>query len=91
MAHRYELDSGAYWFNLLSNYFHTPGMWDPEALFASDPTIYEAAMAMLRVRAREAPAAGGVHISALGGSVHAGPKPISAYQALTPRLRELHA
>lgn len=43
----YELDSGAYFLNLLWNYAQTPGIYRPEVLL-SDPMIYDAVVLMVR-------------------------------------------
>lgn len=46
---KYELDSGAYFLNLLHNYAHTPGLFEPERLL-SEPVLHDAALLMLKVR-----------------------------------------
>ena len=43
----YELDSGAYFLNLLWNYAKTPGIYRPEVLL-SEPIIYDAVELMVR-------------------------------------------
>lgn len=43
----YELDSGAYFLNLLWNYANTPGVYRPEALLA-EPMIFDAAALMVK-------------------------------------------
>jgi meiotically up-regulated gene 157 (Mug157) protein len=42
----FELDSVAYYFNLLWNYHQTPGIWAPGMLL-QDPLVHEAVMTML--------------------------------------------
>jgi hypothetical protein len=46
---KYELDSGAYFINLLHNYVHTPGLYDPERLLM-EPVLHDAVLLMLKVR-----------------------------------------
>jgi meiotically up-regulated gene 157 (Mug157) protein len=46
---KYELDSGAYFINLLHNYMHTPGLYDPERLLL-EPALHDAVLLMLKVR-----------------------------------------
>jgi hypothetical protein len=46
---KYELDSGAYFINLLHNYMHTPGLYDPERLLL-EPVMRDAVLLMLKVR-----------------------------------------
>ncbi|EFN60034.1 hypothetical protein CHLNCDRAFT_49501 [Chlorella variabilis] len=48
----YELDSGAYYLNLLWNYFLTPGLYRPDALI-SEPSTYDAANLLVDVWVRE--------------------------------------
>lgn len=48
----YELDSGAYFMNLLWNYYRTDGIYRPEVLL-SEPLIYDAAMTMVRLWVNE--------------------------------------
>ena len=48
----YELDSGAYFLNLLWNYANTPGLYRPEALIA-EPIVFEAAHLMVKTWAVE--------------------------------------
>lgn len=45
---KYELDSGAYFLNLLHNYAHTPGLFEPERLL-SEPVLHDAALMMLKI------------------------------------------
>jgi meiotically up-regulated gene 157 (Mug157) protein len=42
----YELDSGAYYLNLLYNYWATPGLYRPENLL-QEPLVFDAAMSMV--------------------------------------------
>jgi meiotically up-regulated gene 157 (Mug157) protein len=49
---KYELDSGAYFINLLHNYMHTPGTYDPERLMM-EPVLHDAVLLMLKVRLQE--------------------------------------
>lgn len=44
----FELDSGAYYLNLLYNYYKTPGLHAPHRLL-EDTRIYEAARLMVQV------------------------------------------
>jgi meiotically up-regulated gene 157 (Mug157) protein len=48
----YELDSGAYYLNLLWNYFLTPGLYQPERLLA-EPLLFDAANLLVDVWMRE--------------------------------------
>ena len=48
----YELDSGAYYLNLLWNYFLTPGLYQPERLLA-EPLFFDAANLLVDVWMRE--------------------------------------
>jgi hypothetical protein len=50
---KYELDSGAYFINLLHNYMHSPGMYDPERLLM-EPVLHDAVLLMLKVGATAA-------------------------------------
>ena len=43
----FEVDSGAYFFSLLWNYYHTPGMWAPEKLLNST-AVHDAVLTMIR-------------------------------------------
>lgn len=42
------LAAGAYFFNLLFNYYNQAGLFQPGALFNSDPTIHDAVLLILR-------------------------------------------
>lgn len=45
--HKFEVDSGAYYFNLLWNYYNTPGLFKPEKLLDTDTTIHDAVVLLL--------------------------------------------
>ena len=47
----FELDSSAYFFNLLYNYAVTPGVWAPEQLLNST-LVHDAVVTMLQVAVR---------------------------------------
>lgn len=43
----FELDSSAYYFNLLYNYYATPGLWGPEQLL-NETLVHDAVVTMLQ-------------------------------------------
>lgn len=46
---KYEMDSGAYYINLLWNYYHSPGLYDPDRLLLQ-PAVHDAVLLLLKVQ-----------------------------------------